>query len=298
MTQKPTLNQLGVFSAVMSSGSFSRAAEQLNTNQSTISTSIAKLKQDLGQELFIRQGRGIAPTRFAQSLYEQIKLPLAQLDDTLHNMSEFDPDQGQHKFVITAPEHMHWLLLNKFSELKPHNIEIFDQPDTDEALLDGLNSQRFDAMIDIMPPNSSAVESCQLFDSDFVIVCSQDHPRVQQSISQKQFNSESHAVLERTRQHLRSLHHFTNIDLSQRKVAYHGRSLFSNMLLCSQTELITAIPEFLARQFQSQLNLQLLPPPFPCKPITNYLIWLKKHHHDPAQKWLRSQLIEATQSFT
>ena len=50
----PNFNLLAVFSAVMEQGSLSKAATQLGTNQSTISTSLSRLKKDIGQELFGR----------------------------------------------------------------------------------------------------------------------------------------------------------------------------------------------------------------------------------------------------
>ncbi|GAM76369.1 transcriptional regulator [Vibrio ishigakensis] len=62
--------------------------------------------------------------------------------------------------------------------------------------------------------------------------------------------AEMHAVLERKRNHLYSLRHYANIDISQRKIAYHGRSLFSNMLFCSQSDCVTVLPTAMAMQHQ------------------------------------------------
>ncbi|WP_144210530.1 LysR family transcriptional regulator [Shewanella donghaensis] len=289
----PNFNLLAVFAAVMEQGTLSKAAEHLNTNQSTISTALGRLKAHVGQELFVRSGRSVVPTAYGSSLYSQIKIPIQQLNSVFESLGDFDLETSARRFVMTAPEHLQWILLDQFSDEKNKNIslEIFDQPDDDDKMYDGLLTQKFDVMVDIFPPDHPNIESVKLFDGDFVIVCRQDHPRIIGQITEAQYLAETHVVLERTRNQKRSLEHYTNIDISQRKVAYHGRSLFNNLLFCSKSDYLTAVPLSMALQFKEQLQLQLFTPPFEYKQISNYLIWLKKLNKDPSHKWFREKLV-------
>lgn len=291
----PNLNLLVVFAAVIEQGSLSKAAEHLSTNQSTISTAIGRLKNKVEQDLFVRSGRNVVATAYANSLYSQIKDPIHQLNGVFHKLGTFDPELTERRFVMTAPEHLQSILLNTFSrqKYKKISLEVFDQLDDDKQVYDGLLTQKFDLMLDIFPPNHPSVMSLRMLDDDFVIVCRQGHPRINGEISEAQYLNETHAVLERTRDNQRSLGHYTNIDISQRKVAYHGRSLFNNLLLCSQSDYITVVPLSMALQFEEHLKLQLFKPPFEYKKISNYLIWLKKFNQDPGHKWFRDQLIKA-----
>lgn len=293
----PNFNLLAVFAAVMEHGSLSKAAEHLNTNQSTISTALGRLKKEVGQELFVRSGRGVVPTAYSHSLYEQVHHPIDKLNGVFRSLTEFDPNKTVRKFVMTAPEHLQWLCLDEFS--KRHNsnlsLEVFDQPDDEEKIYEGLLTQFYDVMIDIVVPNHPSIQSVPLFDSSFVIVCSQNHPRIQGEISETQYIDERHAVLQRTRNQAYSLAHYSSIDLSQRKVAYHGRSLFSNVLLCSQSDYITVVPLSMALQFKDRLGLQIFKPPFEHRKMPNHLIWLKKMNNDPAHTWFRDELIKGSQ---
>jgi len=290
----PNLNLLAVFAAVMEQGSLSKAAEHLNTNQSTISTALGRLKTKVGQELFVRSGRGVVPTAYAANLYSQIQAPIEQISHVFQSFGEFDPRQSERRFVMTSPEYVQSILFNLFAGDKYKNIslEIFDQPDDDDKLYDGLLTQKFDVMIDILPSNHPSIESTPLFDGDFVIICRQDHPRIQGELTEAQYLQETHVVLDRTRDKKRSLGHYTAIDISKRKIAYHGRSLFNNLLLCSQSDYITVVPLSMALQFEEKLNLQIFKPPFEYKKISNYLIWLKKRNQDPAHKWFINELME------
>lgn len=291
----PNFNLLAVFATVIEHGSLSRAADHLSTNQSTISTAIARLKQELGQELFIRQGRGVVPTTYALSLYEQVRDPIQQLGGVFNALEQFNPRTSQRKFVLAAPEHLQWVLLDGFSKLSDTQVtlEIYDQPDNDDKSYEGLVTQKFDAMIDILVSESPSIESAHLFDGRFVIVCREQHPRIQGSMTQEQYFGESHAVLERTRNQTYSLGHYTNIDISRRKVVYHGRSLFNNMMLCSQSDIITIVPLSVALQFKARLQLQVINPPFSHTQMSNYLIWNKKHSKDPAHQWFRQQVMQS-----
>lgn len=290
----PNFNLLAVFAAVMEQGSLSKAAEHLNTNQSTISTSLARLKKEVGQELFVRSGRGVVPTAYSQSLYKQIEEPINQLNGVFRSLGSFDPLTTKRNFIMTAPEHLQWLCLNEFKKRHGSNLslEVYDQPDTDDKMYDSLLTQHYDVMIDIVVPDHPSIQSELLFEGDFVIVCAGDHPRIQGGISEQQYLAESHAVLERTRQKSYSLAKYTEMDLSQRKVAYHGRSLFNNLLLCSQSEYITVVPLSMALQFKERLQLQVFKPPFSHRSMSNYLIWLKKMNDDPGHTWFRNELIQ------
>ncbi|MCF7502625.1 MULTISPECIES: LysR family transcriptional regulator [Vibrio] len=292
----PNFNLLAVFSAVMEQGSLSKAADHLNTNQSTISTALGRLKNEIGQELFVRSGRGVVPTAYSQSLYEQVKIPIQELNGVFQGMTSFDESTTERKFVVSAPEHLQWLLLNRFAQLPNQGIslEVYDQPVTDDQVHEDLLTQKFDAMIDIVLPEHPSTVSEKLYDGEFVIVCRSGHPRIKGEITEAQYLSEKHAVLDRTRRQLRSLSHYTSLDLSPRKIVFHGSSLFSNLLLCSQSDYITVVPLSMAIQFQERLDLQLFKPPFDYQPITHYLIWLKKQNHDPAHKWFREEIINTS----
>ncbi|WP_194436378.1 LysR family transcriptional regulator [Vibrio fluminensis] len=288
------LNLLVALVAVIEHGSLSKAAKSLDTNQSTISTMLGRLKQEVGQELFIRKGRGVVPTSYALDLYNQVQGSVHQLISVFQSFSRFDPKQSSRRFITTAPEHLQWFLLDKFSGLAGGNsLEVYDQPDDDSHLYDMLIQQQYDVMIDIVPPSKPSIASQLLLETEFVVICRQGHPRLtQETLSLEQFLSEEHAVLERKRNDLYSLEQFTQIDLSKRKIAFHSRSLFSNLMITSQMDCIATVPLSMAMHFKDKLNLKVFRPPFEYNKVQNYLIWHKNLTNDPANMWLRSILIE------
>ena len=68
MSRLPSLNALRCFEAAARSGSFSRAAEELNVTQSAVSHQVRQLEEWFGLTLFDRQGRQTVPTPKGQEL--------------------------------------------------------------------------------------------------------------------------------------------------------------------------------------------------------------------------------------
>ena len=67
------LNLLLVLDGVLREGTLSNAAKALNVSQPTISSSLAKLREILQEELFVRSGNGMRPTPRALALKEPVQ---------------------------------------------------------------------------------------------------------------------------------------------------------------------------------------------------------------------------------
>lgn len=85
------LNDLLVFDAVADMGGFTAAAERLNVAPAKVSLEIARLEAQLGVALFSRTTRKVMLTEAGESLHQQCKPLLVQLQaavDGLHGTSE------------------------------------------------------------------------------------------------------------------------------------------------------------------------------------------------------------------
>lgn len=83
------LRQLEAFIAIVESGSFSRAAEAVSLNQSTISQHIAALENELGTTLLDRTGKGALPTASGRIFLQHARRILSERDALYQSMSGF-----------------------------------------------------------------------------------------------------------------------------------------------------------------------------------------------------------------
>ncbi|MGA5411918.1 LysR family transcriptional regulator [Streptomyces lavendulocolor] len=83
------IHQLRYFAAVMDEGTFTAAAHRLHVSQSGISTQVAKLEQELGQQLLDRSGRRVRLTPAGEAVLPLAKNALATFEAIRHTAAEF-----------------------------------------------------------------------------------------------------------------------------------------------------------------------------------------------------------------
>ena len=84
------LNLLKVFDAVMAERSLTSAAHQLALTQPAVSNALRRLRETLGDELLVRQGRNLVPTPRAQELWPAVRDTLLRLQTAIAP-NVFDP---------------------------------------------------------------------------------------------------------------------------------------------------------------------------------------------------------------
>lgn len=85
---KPSLRQIECFQAVAELGSFSRAAERMNTTQPALSQAIRDLETGLGARLFDRTTRRVDLTEAGQAFAASAFVVLAELDRAVSNVQD------------------------------------------------------------------------------------------------------------------------------------------------------------------------------------------------------------------
>ena len=136
MARLPSLNALRCFEAAARSGSFSRAAVELNVTQSAVSHQIRQLEQWFGTTLFERQGRQTVPTprgeELAQSLAEAFDIVAAACKRLAEARA------GQELTIASLPSIATFWLIPRLSRF------IESHPDVSVKVVYAFHGQRID----------------------------------------------------------------------------------------------------------------------------------------------------------
>src|SRR3990167_7927603 len=97
------LNLFRVFEVVYRERNLTRAALLLHLSQSAVSHALARLREQLGDPLFVRAGRGAAPTPLAEQLAPGIQDALEGLRRNLGRGHGFDPQHDRRGFSLDMP---------------------------------------------------------------------------------------------------------------------------------------------------------------------------------------------------
>ncbi|WEM45716.1 LysR family transcriptional regulator (plasmid) [Photobacterium sp. DA100] len=286
------LNLLKVFVAVYRHRSITLAAEEIGMTQPGVSGLLKRLHHQLGVQLFVRSGRGIAPTHQAQELMRQIEPALTQIHNALEGMESFST-QHDRRFVIYASEPVMLMLLPKIeADASLGNVKIELHPTllSEEKLIHSLNQQQADLAIDFANFSAPSFLFEDLFADDLCIIVRKQHPRIADSISLEQYYQEKHITLKLRREDAYLADYFTEESLEERNIAAECDSLLSQMSLVSSCDCVAVVTRSMAIMFAEKLNIKILEAPFTNIPIRYRLMTHNRMRQSPANRWLRDKL--------
>lgn len=94
------LNLVRTFLTIYETRNLTRAAAVLSVTQPSVSYSLARLRKQLADPLFIRDPDGMAPTRRATELFKTFKTAVGSIDATVEAGRKFDPALTKHQFRL------------------------------------------------------------------------------------------------------------------------------------------------------------------------------------------------------
>lgn len=98
-----TEQQLLYFTAIVSTGSYSEAALELDISQSAVSKQILSLEDELGVKLFDRSKRKASLTSAGERLYPEAMAILEKMKQLKKNAEKLQPDYKEHITILTIP---------------------------------------------------------------------------------------------------------------------------------------------------------------------------------------------------
>ncbi|MDU3541256.1 MAG: DNA-binding transcriptional regulator YafC [Staphylococcus sp.] len=119
---KATSEELAIFVAVVESGSFSRAAEQLGQANSAVSRAVKKLETKLGVSLLNRTTRQLSLTEEGERYFRRVQLILQEMAAAENEVMEHQQiPRGLLRIDAATPVVLHFLMpmIKPFRELYP-----------------------------------------------------------------------------------------------------------------------------------------------------------------------------------
>ncbi len=288
------LKLLAVFDEIYKTRSVSRAAENLNMAQTSVSLALARLRRQFNDPLFVRTRRGMLPTPHALTLVQPLQHALELLRTAVQQRVLFDPSTSTRLFHIAMSDINHLeflpLLMNRIEQQAPHvQVEVIRITGNTPHELEAGD---VDLAIGFMPELEAGFYQQKLFDQSFACVVRTDHPRIQQQISAQQFKRERHVVIT-----ARGMgHDLVEQGLSQhrveRKVALSLPALPGLGNLLAKTDLIATVPDRVAQMLVKIADVKVLPPPFALPSFAIKQHWHARYHNDSANQWLRSTVAQ------
>ena len=289
------LNHLVLFHQLTVERSVSRVAETLGVSQPAISNSLAKLRRQLGDALFVRTGAGMVPTPFAEQLAEPVGKALGMIHGGLNQQPQFDPASARRLLTIGMTDigEVVFLpaLLKRLREVAP-GVRLNTVRNSVTHLREDMESGKVDLSIGPLPQLRGGFFQRKLFRQRYVCVFRRGHRLDRKRITMAEFQAAEHlAIVSAGTGHgrvddlLRRAGVDRNIILSVPHFVSVGHIL-------RETELVATVTETLAASLAEPFQLSYRPHPAALPEVAINVFWHAKVHRSPIHQWLRELIIE------
>jgi DNA-binding transcriptional LysR family regulator len=278
-----------------------RAASRVGLSQPGLSNALGRLRELLGDPLFVRTGRGMAPTSRALEMAGPVRSALAQLRTTLSGARGFAPSTSSRIIRLATIDYAEMLLLGgvllRFEREAPRmQLLVRRLPRLFQAPEAELRSGEVDAALGFFP-DSSAVEPgthvLNLLTEENVCIARRGHPILKGRLTAARFASAPQIGI---------FYRFESRGLIDNVLAESGLSrklqataphFLTVPHIVARSDLIACVPAGLARRSRKELRLEIRKLPIALPPLHLRLAWHERTNRDPALEWFRSLVVQA-----
>jgi DNA-binding transcriptional LysR family regulator len=312
------LNLLRVFDALFEEHSVTKAGSRLGVTQSAVSHALHRLRDILGDELFIKGPDGMTPTAKARAVGPRLRAGLLELQSALET-DAFNPATAEYRYSIAANHYACAILLPKVIgtvRSRAPGVELRITPGTADVA-EALDTGRLDLAMAGYGRAPERLGIRELLRDRLVWVLRASHPFAQEPLTLDRLASLQHVVRAVTDEHTEALDGKIIERGLERRVAQDGDRALTSALaeigrqrqvrltvpnthtalaIVGETDLAALVPWRMGIALADRYRLKLLDPPYPCPETYLSMVWHLRHGSNPALKWLVDVIGEVADS--
>lgn len=294
------LNLLRVLDGMLATRNTTRVGEAIGLSQPAVSSALRRLREILGDPLFIREGNALVPTEFAQSLQEPVRSALSSLEAALSGGGPFDPARMDRSFVIGASDYFHEMLLPNLAATvaqRAPNVRLKVLPAGIETFPAMLTGSQFDIALSIAAETPDWIERTLAFRAGNTVVARREHPllgglRWGETLPLDLFCGLPQVIFSVTR----DFTHVEDAELSRRgrsrPVRMTVASYYGVGRIAARTDLLGVLPTRFAFSLAAGLGLDVYRLPFEQPLVEMFLYWRARDRQSREQGWLRDLVLD------
>jgi DNA-binding transcriptional LysR family regulator len=289
------LNQLVLFQQLMVERRVSKVAENLGLTQPAVSNSLAKLRRQFGDDLFVRTPNGMMPTPFAEQLAEPIGYALGMIHSGLNQQTRFDPSSVKRAVSIGMTDIGEIVFLPQLVEhlrTAAPGLSLSTVRTTATNLREDMEAGKVDLAIGPLPQLKAGFFQRRLFRQRYVCLFRRGHALDRKRLSLADFKAAEHLVIVSAgtgHGKVDDLIRRAGVERTVRLTVPHFVSVGH---ILKRSEMVATVTERLAESLAEPFGLTYRPHPMALPDVAINVFWHAKVHRSPAHQWLRGVLFD------
>jgi DNA-binding transcriptional LysR family regulator len=310
------LNLLRVFDAVMEERSVLRAGRRICLSQSAVSHALARLRDMLGDELFVRTARGMQPTARALAMAPLVHEAWKLLDAAI-GPPNFEPSRSARRFTIAVSDFLTIVMIPHLLELLREEapfVDIAIRSDSRLDLTEQINLGQIDAAIGTFSETPARFRSSALFEYDDVLIANSSRKLGNLSLEQLSgfpiafisLHSERDGIVDGFVFERGLARRSEMFDRGALERAFSGSrqsprlavslpNFLALPMLLQDAHLTAIVPRPLAMALTGLHPISMHELPYKTAPVGVSVLWHERNADDVPQTWLRRMLRRATE---
>lgn len=292
------LNLMMLFRAVLTTKSISKAALKLRITQPAASNGLRRLRDAVGDEVFVKGEGGMVPTDFATNWALTVIPALEQIEGSLAASQLFDPVTWSGTIRVGVTDYlMETLMYDAIPELcrkAPHG-QFRLIPMREREPHEDLSRGDLDLALGSFFKVRAHFYQRQLGHDSFSVIMRVGHPLAGKKISAAQYASAPQLLIAPWGQPYGIVDDVLAEQKLTRTIALTVPYFNAAPLVIERTDLISTVPLKMSTTWQRQFKIIATKPPIEIPSFNFYLLWAERSLNNPAHEWLRSELMAVTQ---
>ena len=289
------LNQLVLFQQLMVERRVSKVAENLGLTQPAVSNTLAKLRRQFGDELFVRTPKGMVPTPFAEQLAEPIGYALGMIHSGLNQQSRFEPASVKRSVTIGMTDIGEIVFLPRLLEqlrVAAPGVSLSTVRTTATTLRDDMEAGKVDLAIGPLPQLKAGFFQRRLFRQRYVCLFRKGHTLDRKRLSLTDFKAAEHLVIVSAGTGHGKVDDLIRLAGVERTVRLTVPHFVSVGHILRRTDMLATVTERLAESLIEPFDLTFKPHPVELPEIAINVFWHAKVHRSPLHQWLRGVVFD------
>lgn len=291
---RPDLNLLLALDVLLDEGSVVGAARRMHLSPPAMSRTLSRIREELGDPVFVQVGRKLVPTAKALAMREQVRQVVEQASRVFAAGTEVDLRSLDRRFNVRATDEFVSVhlgrLLDAMAREMPRAMLRFS-PEEDDVDEEALRSGRIDLFISASRKLRPEIRVQSLFTTTFVGVARADHPIFGGEITAESLTRWEHVNVSRRGKAVGPIDTALEAQGLRRHVALVVPSPYSALFTLQDSDLLLPLPRLLARSaLAAGLRIRLFELPMPLETVLLTQAWHPRLDEDPAHRWLRQTI--------
>jgi len=285
------LNLFRVMDAVFVHGGISGAARHLHLSQPAVSHALARLREALGDPLFVRQGNRMIPTELTRRIMVDVQAHLRGLQSVLDQTEVFDPASLEMTLRIGLRDVLEAItlppLMQHLAQAAP-GVVLSSQRVAREHMERDLIGGEVDLTLERQLRVSSRIRGEKLATEGLTVVMRRDHPLASGVIDVSGYFSSRHVLVSNLPELQDPLQAaWTHLGLGERQVVLRCQHYFAACQVVADSDVLLTMPRTYAEQLARVLPVVCVELRVAVAPLQIWMYWHVDRDGDPAHQWLR-----------